>query len=49
MRKYLSFFRIRFQMGIQYRTAAAAGISGSVRLPVSGSLLWIVETGGQTL
>ena len=26
MKKYLSFFRIRFAMGLQYRTAAAAGI-----------------------
>ena len=26
MRKYLSFFRIRFSMGLQYRAAAAAGI-----------------------
>lgn len=26
MRKYLSFFRLRFSMGLQYRTAAAAGI-----------------------
>lgn len=26
MKKYLSFFRLRFIMGLQYRTAAAAGI-----------------------
>ena len=26
MRKYISFFRIRFSMGLQYRTAALAGI-----------------------
>ena len=26
MRKYLSFFRLRFSMGLQYRTAAVAGI-----------------------
>lgn len=26
MRKYLSFFRLRFSMGLQYRTAALAGI-----------------------
>lgn len=26
MKKYLSFFRIRFQVGVQYRAAAAAGI-----------------------
>lgn len=26
MKKYLSFFRLRFQMGLQYRTAALAGI-----------------------
>ncbi|MCI5648001.1 MAG: ABC transporter permease [Fusicatenibacter sp.] len=26
MRKYLSFFRLRFSMGLQYRAAAAAGI-----------------------
>lgn len=26
MKKYLSFFRLRFTMGLQYRTAAAAGI-----------------------
>ncbi len=27
MRKYLSFFRLRFVMGMQYRAAALAGIS----------------------
>ena len=26
MKKYLSFFRLRFLMGLQYRTAALAGI-----------------------
>ena len=26
MKKYISFFRLRFSMGLQYRTAAAAGI-----------------------
>ena len=26
MKKYLSFFRMRFLMGLQYRAAAAAGI-----------------------
>ena len=26
MRKYLSFFRIRFSMGLQYRVAAAADV-----------------------
>ncbi len=26
MKKYLSFFRLRFAMGLQYRTAALAGI-----------------------
>lgn len=27
MKKYLSFFRLRFAMGLQYRTAALAGIT----------------------
>ena len=27
MKKYLSFFRLRFAMGLQYRTAAIAGMS----------------------
>lgn len=27
MRKYMSFFRVRFSMGLQYRTAALAGIA----------------------
>lgn len=26
MKKYLSFFRLRFTLGLQYRTAALAGI-----------------------
>lgn len=26
MKKYISFFWLRFSMGLQYRTAAAAGI-----------------------
>ena len=26
MKKYLSFFRMRFLMGLQYRAAAAAGV-----------------------
>ena len=26
MKKYLSFFRLRLNMGMQYRTAAAAGM-----------------------
>ena len=26
MKKYLSFFRLRFSMGLQYRAAALAGI-----------------------
>ena len=26
MQKYLSFFRLRFSMGVQYRTAAFAGV-----------------------
>lgn len=26
MKKYLSFFRLRFSMGLQYRTAALAGV-----------------------
>ena len=26
MKKYLSFFRLRFSMGLQYRTAALAGM-----------------------
>ena len=26
MKKYFSFFRLRFVMGLQYRTAALAGI-----------------------
>ena len=26
MRKYISFFRLRFSMGLQYRTAAVAGV-----------------------
>ena len=26
MKKYLAFFRLRFSMGLQYRTAALAGI-----------------------
>ena len=27
MKKYISFFRLRFSMGLQYRTAAFAGIA----------------------
>ena len=27
MKKYLSFFRMRFHMGLQYRTAAIAGMT----------------------
>ena len=27
MKKYLSFFRLRFSMGLQYRAAALAGIA----------------------
>ena len=27
MKKYLSFFRMRFLMGVQYRAAAAAGVT----------------------
>lgn len=27
MRKYLAFFRLRFSMGLQYRTADLAGIA----------------------
>ena len=26
MKKYISFFKIRFSMGLQYRTAALAGV-----------------------
>jgi ABC-2 type transport system permease protein len=30
MKKYLSFFRMRFLMGLQYRAAAAAGVVTSL-------------------
>ena len=48
MKKYLSFFRLRFIMGLQYRTAAAAG--GCVilqRFSVQGSVSYaaVAETG----
>ncbi len=37
MKKYLSFFRMRFLMGLQYRAAAAAGIVHPVYMGIYGT------------